>query len=119
MPPRATLHFVLRDGFDAVEEDVRETLQGEAEGDAGQVIPHEQVTAEISAMIGRSAARRGKKPLEWVVSARAALTLTMDKIHREDALTAVLVAQRIEISLATVQSFPFISTPVKGTRSRS
>ncbi len=60
-----------------------------------------------------------KKPLEWVVSARAALTATLDKIHREDAHTAALVAQRIEKSLATVQSFPFIGTPVKGTRSRS
>ncbi len=59
--PRATLRFVLRDGFDAVEEDVRETLQGEAEGDAGQVIAHEQVMAEVRAIIGRSAVKRGKK----------------------------------------------------------
>ncbi len=60
-----------------------------------------------------------KKPLEWVVSAKAALIATMDKIHREDAHTAALVAQRIEKSLATVQSFPLAGTPVKGTRSRS
>ena len=59
--PRATLRFVLRDGLDAVEEDVRETLQGEAEGDARQVIAHAQVMAEVRAMVGRSAGRRGKK----------------------------------------------------------
>ena len=53
-----------------------------------------------------------KKPLEWVVSTKAALIATMDRIDREDAHTAALVAQRIEKSLATVQSFPLIGTPV-------
>lgn len=59
--PGASLRFVLRDGFDAVEEDVREPLQGKAEGDAGQVIPHEQVMAEVRAIIGHSGPRHAKK----------------------------------------------------------
>ena len=59
--PRATLRFVLRDGLDAVEENVRETLKGEAECDAGQVFPHAQVMAEVRAIIGKHSPRRGKK----------------------------------------------------------
>ena len=59
--PRATLRFVLRDGLDAVEENVRETLKGEAECDAGQVFPHAQVMAEVHAIIGRRPPKRGKK----------------------------------------------------------
>ena len=59
--PRATLRFVLRDGLDAAEEDVRETLKGEAEGDAGQVFPHAQVMAEVRAIIGKPLPKRGKK----------------------------------------------------------
>lgn len=59
--PRATLRGVLRDGFEVVEENVRETLQGEAECDAGQVVPHEQVMAEARAIIGRHSSARGRK----------------------------------------------------------
>ena len=51
--PRATLRFVLRDGLDAVEENERETLKGEAECDAGQVFPHAQVMAEVRAIFGK------------------------------------------------------------------
>ena len=50
--PRATLRFELRDGLDAAEENVCETLKGEAECDAGQVFPHAQVMAEVRAIIG-------------------------------------------------------------------
>ena len=59
--PRSMLKFVLRDGFDAIEENVRETLKGEAECDAGQVFPHDQVMAEVRAIIGKRAGKRGKK----------------------------------------------------------
>ena len=59
--PRATLRFVLRDGLDAVEENVRETLKGEAECDAGQVFPHAQVMAEVRAIIGKRPPKCGKK----------------------------------------------------------
>ena len=48
-----TLTDVLCDGLDAAEEDVRETLKGEAECDAGQVLPHAQVMAEVRAIIGK------------------------------------------------------------------
>ena len=58
---RATLRLVLRDGLDAAEEDVRETLKGEAECDAGQVFPHAQVMVEMRAIIGKPSAKRGKK----------------------------------------------------------
>ncbi len=59
--PRATLRAVLRDGFDGVEDNVRETLLGEAECDAGHVVPHVQVMAEARAIFGRHSAGRGKK----------------------------------------------------------
>ena len=59
--PRATLRFVLRDGLDAIEENVRETLKGEAECDAGQVFTHAQVMAEIRAIVGKRPSKRGKK----------------------------------------------------------
>ena len=59
--PRATLRSVLREGLDAAEENVRETLQGEAECDAGQVVPHEQVMAEARAINARRSAGRGNK----------------------------------------------------------
>ena len=59
--PRATLRFVLRAGLDAAEEDVRETLKGEAAGDARQVFPHAQVMAEVRAIIGKPLPKRGKK----------------------------------------------------------
>ena len=60
-----------------------------------------------------------KKPVEWAASARAALAATMEKIHHEDAHAAQLVAQRLEKSLAILQSFPKLGTPINGTRSRS
>ena len=59
--PSATLRDVLRDGFEVVEVNVRETLQGEAECDAGHVVPHEQVMAEARAIIGRHSEAGGKK----------------------------------------------------------
>ena len=43
----------------------------------------------------------------------------MDKIHPEDAHAAQLVEQRLEKSLAALQSFPKLGTPITGTRSRS
>ena len=49
--PRARLRVALRDGLDAAEEDVRETLKGEAECDAGRVFSHAQVMAEVRAII--------------------------------------------------------------------
>ena len=48
-----TLTDALRDGLDAADEDVRETLKGEAECDAGQVFRHAQVMAEVRAIFGK------------------------------------------------------------------
>ena len=74
--PGASLRFVLRDGFDAVEEDVREPLQGKAEGDAGQVIPHEQVWLRCGRSLATVAPGMQKRPLEWVFRAQAAIQVT-------------------------------------------
>ena len=60
-----------------------------------------------------------KKLVEWAASARAALVATMDKMHREDTHAAQLVAQRLEKSLAALQSFPKLGSPINGTRSCS
>ena len=41
--PRAMLKFVLQDGFDAVEEDIRETLAAERDAQIHGTIPHAEV----------------------------------------------------------------------------
>ena len=43
------------------EEDMRETLKGEAECDAGQVFPHAQVMDEVRAIIGKHPPKPAKK----------------------------------------------------------
>lgn len=55
--------------------------------------------------------RRAAKPLEWLLSARAAYLETLGYIARDDQNTAELVAQRVEKSLSIIQSMPSIGTP--------
>ena len=55
--PRAMLKFVLRDGFDACEEDVRESLAADAEFDAGKGISHKDAMVRARAVIAAHARR--------------------------------------------------------------
>lgn len=59
--PRSMLRFVLRDGLDATEEDVRETLEADDDIDRNGAVPHEEVMAEARASIQRRAAKRPRK----------------------------------------------------------
>jgi hypothetical protein len=55
--PKAMLTFVLRDGFDACEEDVRENLQADAEFTAGRSISHKDAMTRARATIAAHARR--------------------------------------------------------------
>jgi plasmid stabilization system protein ParE len=55
--------------------------------------------------------RRAAKPLEWLASARAAYLETLEYIARENEHAARQVAQRVDRSLATIQTMPMIGTP--------
>ena len=49
--PKAMLKFVLRDGFDACEEDVRENLAADAEFAAGKSVAHKDSMNRARAVI--------------------------------------------------------------------
>ena len=49
--PAATLRFVLRDGFDAVERSVRENEQADDEFSAGATVEHAQVMADARDLV--------------------------------------------------------------------
>ena len=53
----ATLRFVLRDGFDAVERSIHENVQADAEFAAGTTVAHADVMAEARKLVRR--AKRG------------------------------------------------------------
>jgi predicted transcriptional regulator len=57
--PKAMLQFVLRDGFVACEEDVRECAASDAEFASGKSIAHKEVMRRSRAMIASHA--RGHK----------------------------------------------------------
>lgn len=59
--PKAMLKFVLRDGFDAVEQDIIETLEAERDLDENGGIPHEEVMRRTRAIVERAHARQRKK----------------------------------------------------------
>jgi hypothetical protein len=59
--PRAMLKFVLRDGFDAVEQDVMETLEGERGARLHGTIPNEEVISDTKAIIEAVRTRKRKK----------------------------------------------------------
>ena len=55
------LKYVLRDGFDACEEDVQENLQGDAEFSAGNSISHRDAMTRARATIAAHARRPPKQ----------------------------------------------------------
>jgi len=57
--PQAMLRFVLRDGFDVCEEDVRESVAADAEFSAGKSVTHKEVMRRARAVIATHA--RGHK----------------------------------------------------------
>jgi predicted transcriptional regulator len=55
--PKAMLKFVLRDGFDACEEDVRENLAADAEFAAGRSVAHKDSMIRARAVIAAHSRR--------------------------------------------------------------
>ena len=55
--PRAMLKFVLRDGFDACEEDLRESLAADAEFAAGKGVTHKDAMTRARAAIESRASK--------------------------------------------------------------
>jgi predicted transcriptional regulator len=58
--PQAMLKFVLRDGFEACEEDVRESRAGDADFAAGRSVSHQEAMRRARATVA-SHARRHKQ----------------------------------------------------------
>ena len=61
--PEAMLRFVLRDGLEATEQDVRETIEADRDIDRNGAIPHSKVMAQARATIERHVEKRRRKPL--------------------------------------------------------
>ena len=59
--PQSMLQFVLRDGVEATEQDVRETIEADEDIDRNGAIPHSEVMARARDTIERHAAKRGRK----------------------------------------------------------
>lgn len=59
--PREMLRFVLRDGLEATEQDVRETIEADEDIDRNGAIPHGKVMARARATVERHAAKRRPK----------------------------------------------------------
>lgn len=59
--PEAMLKFVLRDGFEFCELDVRETIEADEDADKNGTIPHSVVMAEARTILVRHAAKRRQK----------------------------------------------------------
>ena len=59
--PKLMLRFVLRDGLEATEQDVRETIEADEDIDRNGAIPHGEVMARARATIERHAAKRRPK----------------------------------------------------------
>ena len=59
--PQSMLRFVLRDGLEATEEDVRETLEADEDIDRNGAVPHGKVMARARATIDRYVAKRRPK----------------------------------------------------------
>jgi predicted transcriptional regulator len=49
--PAEMLPYVMKDGFEYTEDFIRKVNEGIAQADAGEVIPHEEVMAQIQATI--------------------------------------------------------------------
>ena len=59
--PHSMLRFVLRDGLDTTERDVRETIEADDDIDRNGAIPHNEVMAQAKATIERHATKRRRK----------------------------------------------------------
>lgn len=59
--PKSMLKFVLRDGFDAVEEDIRETLAAERDIELHGTVPHAEVMRSVRKIIEGGRARKQKQ----------------------------------------------------------
>ena len=59
--PQSMLRFVLRDGLEATEEDVRETLAADDDIDRNGAVSNEKVMVRARAAIERHAAKRRPK----------------------------------------------------------
>lgn len=59
--PEQTLRFVLRDGFDFCEWEVRESLAAESDALHNGTIPNDQVQRRATALINSAHARRRKQ----------------------------------------------------------
>lgn len=55
--PEAMLPFVMKDGFEYNEDFVRKVNDAIASADAGNLVPHEKVVAQIKATIATHAAK--------------------------------------------------------------
>lgn len=49
--PEEMLPYVMKDGFEYTEDFIRKVNEGIAQADAGDVVPHEEVMAQIQATI--------------------------------------------------------------------
>lgn len=58
--PEEMLPFVMKDGFEYNEDFVRKVNEAIASADAGDLIPHEKVIAQIKATIAAHATKRKK-----------------------------------------------------------
>lgn len=59
--PEQTLRFVLRDGFDFCEWEVRESIAAESDAMRNGTIPNDQVQCRATALIESAHARRRKQ----------------------------------------------------------
>ena len=59
--PQSMLRFVLRDGFEATEQDVRETIEADEDIERNGAVPHSEVMVRVRATIERHAAKRRPK----------------------------------------------------------
>lgn len=59
--PQAMFRFVLRDGFEQCEDDVRAAIAADAEAARGELVPNEQVMEEARAIISRHAGTPRRK----------------------------------------------------------
>lgn len=59
--PQSMLKIVLRDGFDAVEEDIRETLAAERDIELHGTVPHAEVMRSVRKIVEGGRARKQKQ----------------------------------------------------------
>ena len=59
--PEQTLRFVLRDGFEFCEWEVRESLAAESDATRNGFLPNDQVQRRVNMLIGSADARRSKQ----------------------------------------------------------